>query len=188
MDRFRTGFFPIRFPFPEFLNGISSVFCQINLSGISNTPFFVSGFAVIGDIAEFMGPAALDFGPGVNQFTGRFKAGRAIHGNEFEMFALKPPKIQVLKERLPRFFGFSFGVFKIDQFTFTEHRDAVSGKNPSIDVFATDPDLEADAVKDKVLIFIEKRALVIGENEGVQLFADSRDFRGRDLGIEERFK
>ena len=119
-----------------------------------------------------MSPAALDPGPWIDQLTSGLKTGGAIHGDEFEMFTLKSSEKEILEEAFPRFFGFSSGGLKVDQLAFSEHRNAVGNEKPSIDVFAMDPDLQRDAVEDEVLILIQKGALVIGPDLGIQFLAD----------------
>ena len=68
--------------------------------------------------------------------------------------------------------------FEVDQFPFSEHRDAVGDEEPSIDVFAMDPDLQRDTVEDQVLIFIQKRTLVIGSNLSIKFLANVGDLCG----------
>ena len=136
-----ASFLPSCFPFFESFEGFDFILSQIDLSSIGDAIFLVFSFAIVRDVAKLMGPAALDLGLGIDQLTSGLKTGRAIHGDEFEVFANKSPEKESLEETLPGLFGFSFGVFEVDQLAFSEHRDAISDKHPPVDVFAPDPEL-----------------------------------------------
>jgi hypothetical protein len=133
--------FPSRFPLFESLESFVFILSQINLSGIGNAGFLVLGFAIVRNISKLMSPAPLNLGPWIDQLTSGLKTGRAIHGNELEVFALKSSEKEILEEAFPGFFGFSSGGLKFDQLPFSEHRNAVGDEESSIDVFAMDSDL-----------------------------------------------
>ena len=101
-----------------------------------------------------MHPAALNLGPGVDQFRGSFQAGRAIHDNELKVFPLQAAVVEILKETFPGVPGFSLGLFEVDHFTFAKEREAVSGEDLALMVLALVTDLESNG--------IEKRPAVIG--------------------------
>jgi hypothetical protein len=183
-----TSFLPSRFPLFETLEGLGFILSEINLPGIGNAGFFVLGFAIVRNIAKFMSPAALDPGPRIDQLTSGLKTGRAIHCDEFEVFTLKSSEKEILEEAFPRFLGFSSGGLKVNQFPFSEHRNAVGDEEPSIDVFVMDSNLQRDAIENEVLILIQKRPLVIGPDLCIEFLANVRDFCGRNFRIQKCFK
>ena len=137
----RASFLPSSFPFLESLKSFTFILRQIDLSSIGDAVFLVFGFAIVRDVTKLMSPATLDLGLRIDQLTSGFETGRAIHGDEFKVFALKASEKQSLEKALPGLFGFSLGMFEVDQLSFSKHRDAIGDEHPSIDVFATDPEL-----------------------------------------------
>ena len=75
MDGFGTETLPGLLPGLKLFSGLSLIFCFTNSARLTNTRLLIFILTVIGNVLEFVKPAALDLGLREYQFTGSLQTG-----------------------------------------------------------------------------------------------------------------
>lgn len=146
LDDFRIRFVPMSAQVFKGGDSFAVGRCVVNSLSLQFKGFDVFLFQMFGAVAQFMNPAALMFGVGINQIDGVNESFGAVGDDEFEVLTVNSAFEQIVQEAFTGAVGFSVGDSKADEFFLAEDGDAIGDKDENFLGFERSFDADSNAV------------------------------------------